>query len=122
MLSSHAENTSVDFDSSHKIIGELVGLLQHGFKADTHYKHPLIPPQANIIFALDGDVAGNMVSYMSAKLKDVGGFLEGEFRFTRKTNAQEGGIQRVRLEFTKGITTAIMRKIVLATDELRKLY
>jgi hypothetical protein len=108
----------VDFDSSHRIIGALVDMLQNNFREDMRYKRPLMPPQANIIFALDGDVADNMIVYMSGKLREIGGFTEDEFHFTRKSSAGTGELQRLRLEFTTGVTAEIMRRIMMATDKL----
>jgi hypothetical protein len=121
MTESHSGNNKIiDFDAGHKVIGALVDTLQNNFREDTHYKRPLMPPQANIIFVLDGDVAENMIAYMSGKLKDVGGFTEDEFRFTRKPSMIAGGLQRVRLEFITGVNSAIIRKVIVATDRLAK--
>jgi hypothetical protein len=108
----------IDLESTHRFITALVTALQRNFKADTNYLRPLMPPQANIIFVLDKEAADHMVIYMSAKLKEAGGFEDREFRFTLKSGANGEVLQRLRLEFPDGVTTHIIRKMLVATDRL----
>ncbi len=114
------EPYGIDFDSSHRVINALVDVLQGSFKEETHYARPLMSPQANILFALDRDSANSMINYMSSKLQEVGGFAAEEFRFTCRSSSDGAGLQRLRLEFTKGVTSEIIRKMIIATDELEK--
>jgi hypothetical protein len=111
----------IDLESSHKVINTLIEVLQRNFKDDTDYKRPLMSPQANIIFALDRDVAESMVVYMSSKLKEMGGFEEGEFRFTRKCGANGEVLQRLRLEFPDGVNANVIRKLLIVTDRLERI-
>ncbi len=110
----------IDFDASHKVINEFTQALQYNFKEDTQYKHALITPQVNILFAFDREAADNMIGYMSDKLMRLAGFGEHEFRFICRSNGDGEGLQRIRLEFTKGVTSEVIYKITIATDELKK--
>jgi hypothetical protein len=113
-------NGGIDFDASHRVIGALVDILQNNFREDTNYKRPLMPPQANILFALDKEVAEQMIAYMSEKMKDIGQFKESDFKFTRKSNHDVSGLHRVRLEFVNGVTTEIINKVIVMTDTMAK--
>jgi exosome complex RNA-binding protein Rrp4 len=111
----------VDLESGHKVLNMLVEVLQRNFKHDTHYARPLMSPQGNILFALDRDVAESMMAYMTLKLKEIGGFEEGEFRFVRKSASHEEVLQRLRLEFPSGVNAHIIRKLLIATDRLERI-
>jgi hypothetical protein len=111
---------SIDLESCHKVIKTLMELLQNNFKRDTNYERPLMCPQANIIFALDGEIAERMATYMSLKLKEIGEFEESEFCFTHKTGANGEVLRRLRLEFPDGVNAKVIRKLLLATERLEK--
>ncbi len=111
----------IDLESSHRVINTLMEVLQRNFKQDTQYERPLMSPQANIIFALDKEAAERMMIYMSAKLGEMGGFTEGEFRFTRKSGANGEILQRLRLEFPDGVNANVIRKLLIATDRLERV-
>ncbi len=112
--------TSVDLESGHKVINHLIEVLQRRFKEDTNYLRPLMSPQANIIFALDHAAADSMVMYMTSKMKEICGFEEGEFRFVRKRSGQDEVLQRLRLEFPNGVNAHVIRKLLIATDQLER--
>lgn len=112
---------TIDLECCHKVINRMVEVLQRKFKEDTHFTHPLMPPQANIIFALGKEVAESMINYMTATLQEMGGFEEGEFRFTCRSGANGETLQRVRLEFPDGVNSQVIRKLLVATDRLERI-
>ena len=109
VYSSGQQMTSMD--SCLQVIASFMDALQKNFKEDTHYAYPLMPAQANTLFALDGDMAVKMKSYVSTLMKDFCGFTDGDFSITLRPSAQEGGIYKLRVEFTKGIDFDLMRMI-----------
>lgn len=111
----------VDLESSHRVINGFMEALQRNFKEETRYSRPLMSPRGNIIFALDQDVAESMITYMCAKIADVGGFENSEFRFTRKCGANGEMLQRLRLEFPDGVNANVIRKLLIATDKLERV-
>jgi hypothetical protein len=109
-----------DIENNQSVINNFMVVLQHHFKNDMKYKRPLIPPQINIVYAIDGEDVINMINYMSKKLTDIGIFLENEFRFIRRSGEENNGVHRFRLEFTEGVTCELIRKISYATEQLEK--
>ena len=61
-----------------------------------------------------------MKTYMSLKLKETGGFEEGEFRFTHKSGSNGEVLQRLRLEFPDGVNANVIRKLIAATGMLER--
>jgi len=112
--------TEINLESGHKIISTLLEVLQENFKNDTQYERPLMPPQANILFVLDKASARSMETYMTSRLKEAGGFADGEFRFTCKSGSGEI-LQRLRLEFIDGVNADTMHRLIVATDRLKKM-
>ncbi len=100
-----------NFDGIYALMTAVMALLQRHFKEETDYSRPLLPPQANILFTVDDQVACRMVDYISQKLVAIGGFKADEFRFTHKSSLDGSGLQRLRLEFQAGVTTETVRRI-----------
>lgn len=103
------------FDSCFQVIASFMDALQKNFKEDTHYMYPLMPPQANTMYVLDEDVAQRMKSYMSMLITQQCGFASNEFQFIERSNGDEGGLHRLRLEFNEGITFDMIRRIMEQT-------
>jgi len=109
----------IDFNNSHNVINALTSQLQQNFKTDTHYKHALMTPHANIVYALDRDSADHMIGYMSAQMRQVAGFQEDEFHFTCRAANDGACLQRIRLEFTSGVTAIVLCRIISALEVLK---
>lgn len=107
-----------DFDASFQIISTLLDALQRHFKHDTGYTYPLMPPQSNMLFALDSEAGKRMAGYMSQLMKERCGFGEEEFRFAARQSNEAGGLCSLRLEFCEGLTFETIRKISAAASLL----
>ena len=112
--------TDIDLDCSQQLLTAFMDSLQRHFKKDTCYNRPLISPQVNTLFALDSEVAANMAEYMAMKLTMCCGFREDEFRITHRQGTEEERLQRLRLDFSDGITFETIRRISNALTVLEK--
>jgi hypothetical protein len=108
------------FDSCFQVIASFMDALQKNFKEDTHYAYPLMPPQANTMYVLDGEVAGKMKSYMTTLINDTCGFAQDDFRFFERASSEVGGLYKLRLEFVNGITFDMIRRIMEKTTALEE--
>lgn len=108
------------FDSYFQVIASFLDALQKNFKEDTHYAYPLMPPQANTLYVLDGEVAGNMKKHMMQLMQATCGLTEKDFRFCDRLPQEDGGLYRIRLEFTEGITFDLIRTLLESTTKLEE--
>lgn len=114
------EKRMESLDSCFQVIASFIDALQKNFKEDTLYAYPLLPSQANTMFALDEDIAVKMKSYISALMRDACGFKDEEFSILQRPSADEGGLYKLRLEFKKGMDFELIRELSEKTQSLEE--
>lgn len=114
------EKRMESLDSCFQVIASFIDALQKNFKEDTMYAYPLLPSQANTMFALDEDVAVKMKSYISALMRDACGFKDEEFNILQRPSADEGGLYKLRLEFKRGMDFELIRELSEKTQGLEE--
>lgn len=100
-----------DYENCFDTIARFIDALQKNFKEDTNYTYPLMPPQANVLFVLDGDIADKMKTYFKSLIVQHCGFVDKEFALTVRHNNEVGGLHRIRLEFNEGMSFEMMRRL-----------
>lgn len=108
------------FDSCFQVIASFMDAMQKNFKEDMHYAYPLMPPQANTMYVLDEMVAKEMKSYMTTLMTDTCGLAADEFRFADRASGDEGGLHKIRLEFSEGLSFDMIRRIMEKTTMLEE--
>lgn len=114
-MMSASHKSPLAFERTHSVICGLMQALQDCFQHDTLYDRPLIPPQHNVAYAVDFEIAQSMADYMAQALVDKVGLTPGEFRIVHKGDM---GLQRLRLEFTQGMTGSMISRLEAATRQL----
>lgn len=122
---SPANNMSIEkriesLDSCFQIIASFIDALQQNFKEDTMYPYPLLPSQANTMFALDEEAAVKMKSYITALMRESCGFRDDEFNILQRPSTDVGGLYKLRLEFSQGMDFELISGLAEKTRGLEE--
>lgn len=120
MQSSSQTSTAVieGMDSCFQVMAAFMDALQRNYKQDMNYARPLIPPQANMMYVLDEQVAHSMASYMAGLIGECRELEGCDIRFSTRHPNQDSGLCRLRMEFVDGMSFDVLRKLFEATRRL----